>query len=214
VLEQLTEAEARQRKLEAEQEFEDKLFAIKEAQSRKRVQLLTAEQRANIQGAISLGNNLIALSGQQGKRAFKLQKTLAVAQALLNARESITSAFAFGSRVGGPVVGAAFAAIAAAATAAQVAQVKSTNVGGGGGVSAGGGAGAGASSVAQGAADVGKQLLGGGTTVTQETAPRQTAQIQIVGNGESFSRDQVIKMVEGINELSRDGVKVSIALEE
>lgn len=73
----------------------------------------------------------------QGNRAmFEINKGAAIAEGVLNLRESITSAYKYGSAAGGPVVGAAYAALAGAAQLANLQAIRSTSFGGRGGGSA------------------------------------------------------------------------------
>ena len=89
----------------------------------------------------TLLSSITSAVGSQGKKRFAITKGLALASAIVKGYESVVNAYAAGSRIGGPPVGAAFAAIAAASTAAQIAALRNTNensTGGGGG--GGGGA--------------------------------------------------------------------------
>ena len=70
---------------------------------------------------------------QQSKTLFLVNKAAAISEALVNAKASIVGAYRFGNSVGGPAVGAAFAAIAATTTAAQIQAIKGTDFDGGGG---------------------------------------------------------------------------------
>ena len=66
----------------------------------------------------------------KGNRAmFEINKAAALGNAVINAYESIASSFAFGSEIGGPWTGAAFAAVAAAAQFATIADLASTSFG-------------------------------------------------------------------------------------
>lgn len=70
---------------------------------------------------------------QHSKTMFKINKAAALANATVHGYESIVSSFKFGSNIGGPYVGAAFAAVAAAATFAQISAIAKTQYQGGGG---------------------------------------------------------------------------------
>ena len=70
------------------------------------------------------------------KKAFKIGKIAAIANATIAGIESTIHSYRFGAQIGGPVLGAAFAATAAAATLVQIQQLKAQNFGGGGTVSA------------------------------------------------------------------------------
>jgi hypothetical protein len=74
----------------------------------------------------SLLGNITTAIGSEGKKQFALSKAIALASAIVKGYESIVSAYAAGSRIGGPPTGAIFAGIAAAATAVQIAGLRST----------------------------------------------------------------------------------------
>lgn len=148
-----------------------------------------AEQRARLQGFSNFAQNALAL----GSSLFEDNKILAVAQALLAAREAIVSAYAWGASIGGPPMGAAAAAAAAAATAAQVAAVKSTTVSGGG-----------------------SSRTGAGGSVSTP-APVEPAQPQPINRtihlnvvGDVFNQRTIREIAEQINELSGDGFRVKV----
>jgi len=117
------------------------LDKINEAQSKSFVD----SQRLYVGYAGQIGSLLTSITsaiGAEGKKQFAISKAIALASAIVKGYESIVSAYAAGSRIGGPPVGAAFAAIAAASTAAQIAALRNTNEnssGGGGSGSTGGG---------------------------------------------------------------------------
>lgn len=68
---------------------------------------------------------------QQSRLLFEINKIATLATIALKTPEAVASAFAFGSKIGGPVAGAAMAALAAAAMAAQFAQAASVQFGAG-----------------------------------------------------------------------------------
>ena len=114
----------------------------------------------------------------QSKAAFNVHKAASIATALINAKTSISSAYQHGTKMGGPKVGMAFAAVAAIQTAAQINAIKSQQFGGGGTSGAGGG--------------------GGGAVSGRETggaaaAPgmQQTITIQGIGAGDIFGGESV-----------------------
>jgi hypothetical protein len=99
-----------------------------------RVAIKKAERDAILDTAANLGNSLLTLGQGQSRKLFELGKVAAISTAVLKARESIPSSYAAGAEIGGPPVGALFAAAAAAATAVQIKSVASTQFGGGGSV--------------------------------------------------------------------------------
>jgi len=143
----------------------------------------------------SLGQ-ITDLVGQEGDKQFSIFKAISAATALVKGYEAVVSAYAAGSKIGGPPVGAAFAAVAAAGVAAHIAKLMAVNTsggGGGGGIAASGG--------------------GGGGVVApvepQRDAPQQTTFVTL--NGEFFGREQVRALGLQLAELRKDGVKVVMA---
>lgn len=106
------------------------------------VQLEAIEkQRWSSQLGVAKGalGNLSTLMNSESRKAFKIGKIAAIANATISGIEAVVHSYKFGSQIGGPILGAAFAATAAAATAVQIQQIKSQQFGGGGTVSPGGG---------------------------------------------------------------------------
>lgn len=94
----------------------------------------SAGDMANIMG------NLYKLTGSSSKKMFAVMKSFAIAEAVIQGYRAAQGAYAVGSVIGGPIVGAAFAASAMASSAARIKQINSTGPGGGGGsLSAGSG---------------------------------------------------------------------------
>lgn len=106
-------------------------IAAEKAEERKKI----AEDEAKARESVVNGmfGNLVSLMNSGSKKMFNIGKVSALANGLLNLRESVMSAYAAGSEVGGPIVGAAYAATAGLAQAANLAQIKSASFGGGGG---------------------------------------------------------------------------------
>lgn len=193
---EIDDEEHRQRQLELEQEMQDELTLIAARAANQRAKLTQDEARQRMQITHNMMNNLVQLMNSGSKQMFAIGKVAAVANALLKGREAVVSAYAAGSKIGGPPLGAAYAATAAAATAAQVASVMNTSFGGGGTVSA----------------------KGGGVTASRPTdnisnnplpappdAEPKHSKVTINLQGEVFSRQQVRNLIESINEAVADG---------
>ena len=75
--------------------------------------------------------SLIASAGQHSRAFFQMSKALAISNALLESKEAVVGAYAYGSRIGGPPVGAIFAGLAGAATAVQIGAISSQQFSGG-----------------------------------------------------------------------------------
>lgn len=152
----------------------------------------------NEQLALTVGKigEMTAAAASGSKAMFNINKAAAIANALLKAKESVTSAYAFGSKIGGPPLGAAMAGLAAAATAAQVSAIRSQQFGGGGSVSAGGSASAVAPT---------QTAAAGGAGVAQ------TITIQGVNSGDLFSGDAVRTLIDRLIDAQRNGARIVLA---
>jgi len=148
---------------------------------------------------------MTANAASGSKAMFNINKAASIATALLSARESITSAYAFGSKIGGPPLGAAFAGVAAAATASQIASLRSTSLSTGasaaGSVSAGGFVAPSALPAATLPNTAEAAAAGGGG--------RQTVTINL--QGETFGRDSVRNLITEINEAISEGAVLRLA---
>lgn len=140
----LTKEEFQQYEERLTQGHYEKLNQIQAASFEKSQQLYTG--MANRIGGL-LGDISNAI-GTEGKKQFAITKAISLAQALIKGYESVVSSYAAGAKIGGPPLGAAYAAIAAAATAAQIASLRSTNASSSGGGGSTGNTSASAASVA------------------------------------------------------------------
>jgi hypothetical protein len=125
---------------------------------------------------------------------FQGSKKIGAAIALANSYIAFTEVLKDPSFIGRPFARIAAAGAALASGLSAVRSIKSASPGGatsGGGISAGGGA----------------AMAGGGASA----APQQTSNIslQLVG-GDLFSRDQVLRLINSINEATADGARISL----
>jgi hypothetical protein len=132
--------------------------------------------------------DLASLMQSKSKSMFEVGKIAAIAQTVLDTIVSASSSFRFGAAIGGPVVGAAFAAAATAAGFVRLQQIKSTTFGSSSGGAGGGGGGR----------NPGAQ--GGG----EQAAPQINRQINVSLNGDRFSQTQVRALIGQINEATDD----------
>jgi hypothetical protein len=155
------------------------------------------EMSWNEQLALTVGKigEMTAAAASGSKAMFNINKAAAIANALLKAKESVTSAYAFGSKIGGPPLGAAMAGLAAAATAAQIGAIRSQQFGGGGSVSAGGGS----------------STVPTQTAAASGTGMAQTITIQGVNNGDLFSGDAVRTLIDKLIDAQRNGARIVLA---
>lgn len=94
-----------------------------------------AQERASI--ALGLGAQIAGALASTSKTAFQIQKAFAIAQAVVDGKAAVVGAYKIGASIGGPPVGAAFAAAAGLAVGAQIAGIASTQFNGGAGGSSG-----------------------------------------------------------------------------
>ncbi|WP_373081176.1 tape measure protein [Zhongshania sp.] len=124
-----------ERILEAQQDFNQKQIDYAEITQAEldRIEKMGIMGRAGIIKN-ALGGMLGAMAGHS-KKAFELNKKLNIAQAVIDGIAAAVGAFKVGSQIGGPVLGAAFAAASVATTGAMIKNIKSQQYGGGGGSS-------------------------------------------------------------------------------
>lgn len=157
--EEEAEIESYQRRLEALQEYKNQnveldayvneiietermrhqnaLTEIESKDAEKRRKLAETEAKSRFKVYRGMFGNLSTLMNTESKKLFNIGKAAAVANALVSGYEAVVHAYKHGNQIGGPILGAAFAATAAAATASQIASIKSQSFGGGGTVNAG-----------------------------------------------------------------------------
>jgi hypothetical protein len=165
-------------------------------------EVMNAQQRTD--AVLSELVNMTAGTAQQSKAMFEINKVASVANAVMKGYESVVNSYAFGSKIGGPFLGAAMAAVAAAATFAQVNAIRSTTFGSGGAPSiAGSGTGAPQVSIAQ---------PGESPMNAQQQTPRDV-RIQLIGSRNLFTRNEIEEILNGINEATADGFPSRFKLE-
>ena len=162
--------------------------------------LAIADREAKARRAILTESlsNLATLMQTGSRELFAIGKAAALSEAIINGQAAVTASYRRGSNIGGPVVGAAFAATAAAATGAQISRLASTSFGSGSG---------------------GQPTTGGGgtaSTAQAQAAPQAGGQTQSLLVQGDFTQDQLFtgttvrKLIESIAEQQRDGFTVVI----
>lgn len=112
---------------QAEAEVAYSNLAISEAQRRKDYQISAAGETF---GALSnVMQNLYTATGSKNKAMFASMKAFSMAEALIKGYQATLDSYEAGAKVGGPALGAAFAAVAAASTAGMIAQIASVEPG-------------------------------------------------------------------------------------
>jgi len=99
-------------------DFADKRQKISDAESDQR--------KAKLEGFF---NGAVAIMNSGSKELFEIGKVAALATGALSLSESISTSYAAGSKLGGPLLGAAFAATAGIAQAANLAKIAGTSFG-------------------------------------------------------------------------------------
>jgi hypothetical protein len=145
--------------------------------------------------------NMLAFSQSQSKALFSLHKVNAIGTAVMEGWEAAVSSYKAGAKIGGPPVGAAFAAMSVAATASMIANIRSSSPSGGGGgsVSAPASMPAAASSSAPAARDAPSSAAGGTLTV------------QGIDPGSIFTGEFVAQLAEDLLDYQRKGGSVVFA---
>lgn len=199
---------ARENKLLTEQEYDalelerfvahmDEMGALEQEAAAKRQATLEQERQAKLAVVQGMFGNLSSLMNTGSRKLFEIGKAASIANALVSGYEAVVSSYAAGSKIGGPVVGAAFAATAAAATFAQIKQIR-------------------ASSFGQSAAPV---TFDGGVPTVPTSQPGQQGgagsggagrNVSISLVGDTFSRDQVRGLIDAFNTEITDGYKLTV----
>ncbi len=209
----ITEQEYRDLSLEAEMEYQDQLKEIRDNARDEELSALEGFLGARIKSQqemreMSLQDqaagfrSTISEAAKHNRAFFMLEKAAAMARALIAARESVVNAYNFGSRLGGPILGAEFAGVAAAAQAVNISAIASTSFGGGGSsVSSGGGGADPASSD------------GGSGVASNDAAPSKSVYITLNGDDAAFySKNNVRKLIQTINDAISDGTQLRVAV--
>lgn len=197
-------AQAYENKLIKEEEFQQQMTGIskkyadeknkiEEHAKKKQEAVDQAANKSKLGAAKTVFGGLSSLMNTESRKLFEIGKTAALANALINAYESITSAYAAGSKIGGPPVGAAFAVAAGAAQFATIQQIQSQSFSKGG---AGNG-----------------QVYNNGTpatpTVDASGGQPTSRQVNISLTGSSFGAGSIRDLIGEINEAVGDGVSLT-----
>jgi len=155
--------------------------------------------------AKTVSSELMSMTGAaatENRKMFEINKAASLANAVIKGYESAVNAYSFGTKIGGPPVGAAMAALSVAATGAQISAIRSQTFGGGGGGTA--------------------YAPSGSTAATGQTAMQgvqgqtgggvgQVITIQGIGAGDVFSGDSVRGLIDQLIEAQRNGSKVVLS---
>jgi len=175
------------------------LTAIEKEASDARTQLAETEAKAKQQAMSSALGNMSTLMNTESKKMFQVGKAAALAGALVDGYAAIVGAYKVGASIGGPPLGAAYGAAAGAATFAQISAIKSTSFSGGAGSASGG---------SSGASNTGA-INANSQPVQSQQKPQTVANVTLVGD--VFSRSTVMGLMDQMNELSDDGMRMRVA---
>ncbi len=145
--------------------------------------------------------NMYVMTGSSNEELFNIMKTFAVAEATVQGYRAAVGAYAFGASIGGPVLGAAFAASAIAATGAQIANIIATEPGSTTAISTTGEA-------------VTTDYEGGSLEAypTSEATPTQNVTIQIYNPLSSQNWAQIVEddIIPALNDASDRNINITI----
>ena len=203
---QLAELEILQARRDADllsvQDHEALKAAIEQEGADKRQQIAEMERAAKLSIFGGMMDNVSGLMQSGSRKLFEVGKAAALASGLISAYESVMTSYAAGSRIGGPWVGAAFAATAAIAQAANLRKISSASFGGGGSVSASSAGGRPSTNVPSAGGGSGSGSGGAGPAM-----PSRNISISLAGS--SFSADTVRELITQINEQVGDGATLT-----
>ena len=168
-------------------EHSKKMTAIKQSEE--------DTKKAIVQSSLNGGIDFLA---RNSKKAQKIVKAAAIVNAVIAGQEAAVHSYNAGAKIGGPYVGAAFAALSIANTAGMIMKIKS------GGTASSGSGGGGST------ADIGGSQ-GGSAQQSPPPTPAQisrTIDINLPSTG-LLSIDQVRELMGQINEQVGDGVQLN-----
>jgi len=198
-LEQIREHNAQ--KLAVEGEFSQHVLDEVERRENDLEALEKAKMAKRLGVAQDMFSNLSVLMNSENKKLFEIGKAAALANSVVNAYSAISSSYDKGAAIGGPILGAAFAATAATAQFAQIQAIRSTSYG-----STGGASGSATQAVNDASAPV------GGAGVNQSSGNGAQGPTTVINlSGDTFGRRQVRDLLEQLNEEGRNGGRLVIA---
>lgn len=153
----------------------------------KKLDQQTAQER--FKGAASFFGNMSTLMNTESRKLFEIGKIASYAGAVVSGIEAAVSSFAFGAKLGGPALGASFAAASAAATGVQIAAIANTQFGGGT------------------AAVSNTQAVNAVTEPVQQQAPVATQEIYLRGIDPNMMYDGA-QVLEALNRQIEDGGRI------
>jgi hypothetical protein len=194
----ISEQERQARLLQLDKDTKDaRLNATRELFDGQR-KLQTMMQDFSIKSAASFFAQDLGGFSAYSRKAFELQKAAKIAEAAVTIPKTVMDAYAAGTKFGGPVGGAAFAATALAAQMGNLRRIQSATYGGGSGGGSSGGGGGGS---------------GGDVSSSQEQQPRieRFVNLSIVGESNDItSIGSVRNLIERINGEIQNGAVLRV----
>jgi hypothetical protein len=189
--------------LEKEASAQEQVNALRDGFRQQDIDSAAKAEQIKLQQQEQFLGDAMSLMNAKSKTLFNIGKAAAIANAVIKAKESVVSAYAFGSSIGGPVLGAVFGGVAAAAQAANIASIASQSYGGkGGGVSSAGGS----VPVPRSSETVGTGLI---AQPGQARAPSIDIRLTGIRPDDMITGSYLQKIIEGIGEtLSDNGGKM------
>ena len=160
------------------------------------------EQRFNDQlsGASGFFGNLSSLMNTEHRALFAVGKAAAISGAVVDGIAAAVGSFKVGAQLGGPLLGAAYAAASGVATGAQIAGIVSTSFGSGASTSAG------SPSVSPPTA-----VQGGQPAATGGGGNNNTLFVEGISDDQMFSGEAVRSLASKLVDFQRDGGQVVLA---
>lgn len=196
--------EARQKNLDTEINYEELKKRIKTKFDKEIAVARDKEDNEEILKAKQKGRQLLSDGAKYSKAVFNANKALALAEGAIKAKEAVLGAYAAGNKIGGPPVGAAFAALAGVVAAGQLKSIADSSFSGGSSTS-------GISTGVPGDGAIDADVTGV-EEISQDSQRTKTVYINISGIDDDrlLSKDQVRKIIDEINEEADSNVRIVI----
>lgn len=203
-LEQIAKQNEEKAKLREEgvrQDLENQQFMLDESDRIRREDFLAQKAKAadekalnaeRVRGAQGFLGNMASLMNTSSRKTFEFGKVAAMAEGGVKATLATLEAYEWGTKLGGPWLGAAFATAAAAAGLNMLNNIRQQTFGGGGGSPT----------------PVGQGASGVGAAPQQQQSSRGPDTVIRLQGGEVFSRRQVRDLGRQLEEDSRDGGRI------
>ena len=118
--------------LEQKSQRDAKIEQAEEDHTKKMLKIKEMEESSKRKAVAGAFGDLSQLMNTESRKLFEIGKAAALASAVITGYDAAVANYKKGSEIGGPPVGAAFAAASLAATFAQVRAIQSTSFGGSG----------------------------------------------------------------------------------